>query len=60
MPSSPSVWRRRVLDTVTAEGGCCGCYLRSEGAAGNGSLRITVQGMEPIVLYFEVRKETRV
>ena len=47
-------------DTVTAEGGCCGCYLRSEGASGNGSQRITVQGMEPIVLNFEVRKETRV
>ena len=47
-------------DTVTAEGGCCGCYLRSEGTAGNGSLRVTVQGMEPIVLNYEVRKETRV
>lgn len=43
-------------DTVTAEGGSCGCYLRSEGAAGTGSLRVSVQGMEPVVLNFEVRK----
>ncbi len=43
-------------DTVTAEGGSCGCYLRSEGVTGCGSLRVSVQGLEPVVLNFEVRK----
>ena len=39
---------------VTAEGGLCGCYVRTTGRAGRGSLSITAEGLEPVTLSFTV------
>ena len=40
--------------TVSAEGGLCGCYVRTMGRAGRGSLSITANGLEPVTLSFTV------
>ena len=37
---------------VTAEGGLCGCYVRTMGRAGRGSLSITAEGLEPVTVTF--------
>jgi beta-galactosidase len=39
---------------VSAEGGLCGCYVRTMGRAGRGSLSITAEGLEPVTLAFTV------
>ncbi|MBR0162110.1 MAG: glycoside hydrolase family 2 protein [Oscillospiraceae bacterium] len=41
---------------VTAEGGSSGCYLRSTGRPGTGSLTVSAPGLEPVRLCFEVRE----
>ncbi|WNS40822.1 glycoside hydrolase family 2 TIM barrel-domain containing protein [Paenibacillus sp. MMS20-IR301] len=46
-------------DCVTAEGGMCGTYIRSTGAAGNGTLTISTHQTEPVVLRFSVNIEGR-
>ncbi|AIQ51428.1 glycoside hydrolase family 2 protein [Paenibacillus sp. FSL R7-0331] len=46
-------------DCVTAEGGMCGTYIKSTGAAGNGTLTISTNQTEPVVLRFSVNVEGR-
>ena len=41
---------------VTAEGGMCGCYLKTTGEAGRAELRVASAQTEPLCLRFEVRK----
>ena len=41
-------------DTVTAEGGMCGTYVRSLGRAGRGTLRIKAAGMDEVSIDFTV------
>lgn len=44
-------------DTVCADGGMCGAYVRTTGAPGTGTLRITTAQTEPLELSFRVRLE---
>ena len=46
-------------DAVTAEGGMCGCYVRSTGRAGKATLTVSADGLEPVSLVFSVRKEKK-
>lgn len=39
---------------VTAEGGLCGCYVRTLDRAGRGSLTVWAEGLEPVTLSFQV------
>ena len=41
-------------DVATAEGGMCGTYLRTTGAAGTGKLTVSAHGLEPVVIDFAV------
>ena len=41
--------------TVTAEGGMCGCYIRTIGKAGAAELKLTTSQTEPLSIYFEVK-----
>ena len=41
-------------DTVTAEGGMCGTYVRSLGRTGRGTLRIKAAGMDEVSIDFTV------
>ena len=42
-------------DTVTAEGGMCGCYVKTVGKRGRASLTITAEGCAPVVVDFTVK-----
>ena len=39
---------------ATAEGGMTGCYVKTTGRAGKAELEISVQGLEPVKIEFEV------
>ena len=39
---------------ATAEGGMTGCYVKTIGLAGDAELKISVPGLEPVILKFEV------
>lgn len=43
-------------DTVTAEGGMCGTYIRTLGRPGSAQLRISTAQTEPVTLEFEIRE----
>lgn len=43
-------------DTVTAEGGMCGTYIRTLGRPGSARLRISTAQTEPVTLEFEIRE----
>ena len=43
-------------DTVTAEGGLCGTYVRTTGRTGKASLTLRATGLEPVTLDFTVEK----
>lgn len=43
-------------DTVTAEGGMCGCYLRTKGRRGRAVLTVSTAQTEPVTVEFEVVK----
>ena len=42
-------------DTVTAEGGMCGAYVKTLGKAGHGELRISTAQTETVTIEFEVK-----
>ena len=42
-------------DTVTAEGGMCGTYIRTIGETGTAKLTVSVQGLEPVSVDFEIK-----
>ena len=42
-------------ELVTAEGGMCGTYIRTTGAAGAAKLTVATPGLEPITVEFEVK-----
>ena len=42
-------------DTVTAEGGMCGCYVKTVGKHGKASLTVTAEGCAPVVVEFAVK-----
>ena len=42
-------------DTVTAEGGMCGCYVKTTGRRGKASLTLTAEGCAPVVVDFTVK-----
>ena len=42
-------------DTVTAEGGMCGCYVKTTGRRGKASLTLTAEGCAPVVVDFIVK-----
>jgi beta-galactosidase len=42
-------------ELATAEGGMTGCYIRSTGKAGKGTLVISGQGLDSVEIEFEVR-----
>jgi beta-galactosidase len=42
-------------ELATAEGGMTGCYIRSTGKAGKGTLKISGQGLDSVEIEFEVR-----
>ena len=42
-------------DVVVAEGGMCGAYIRTAGKAGTAKLTLSTDGLEQIVLEFEVK-----
>ena len=42
--------------TVCAEGGMSGCYIRTAGTSGHGSLTVSADGLEAVMLEFEVEK----
>ena len=42
-------------DTVTAEGGMCGCYVRTVGRRGKASLTLTAEGCAPVTVDFIVK-----
>ena len=44
---------------VPFRGGMCGIYVKSLGETGEGKLKLTVEGMEPIEIPFTVTKEER-
>ena len=44
-------------ETVAAEGGMCGAYLRTTGRAGKGSLTVSAPGLEPVTLDFSIVRE---
>lgn len=46
-------------DTVTAEGGMCGTYIRTTGEAGNASLTVSADGLEAITIDLVIRKGER-
>ena len=46
-------------DTVTAEGGMCGTYVRTTGEAGNAKVTISVDGLEDTVIDLVIRKGER-
>ena len=41
-------------DTVTAEGGMCGTFLRTIGSKGKAALTVSADGLEPIQIHFTV------
>ncbi len=41
--------------TVTAEGGLCGCYLRTVGKTGHATLTLSAPGLEPVNVSFTVQ-----
>ena len=41
-------------DWATAEGGMTGCYVKTIGRAGGAELKISVPGLEPVKIGFEV------
>ncbi len=43
-------------DTVTAEGGSTGCYVRTVGRAGKGSLSIETAQTEPVTVEFQITR----
>ncbi len=44
-------------ELICAEGGMCGCYVRTVGESGEGSLRIECGQTEPVTLRFTVSKD---
>jgi len=42
-------------DVVTAEGGMCGTYIRTTGAAGTAKLTVCADGLAPVMVEFEVK-----
>ncbi len=44
-------------DTVTAEGGMCGTYVRTLGRAGRASLRISAPDLAPVSIHFTIEKQ---
>ncbi|MBR2668466.1 MAG: glycoside hydrolase family 2 protein [Solobacterium sp.] len=46
-------------DTVTAEGGMCGTYVRTTGHSGTAKLTIRAEGMTPVVKEFTIEGEQR-
>jgi beta-galactosidase len=42
-------------DTVTAEGGMTGCYLRTLGKRGRATLEISSAQTEPVSIHFTVK-----
>ena len=42
-------------DTVTAEGGMCGCYVRTTGRFGRAALTVSAPGAEPVTVDFTVK-----
>lgn len=44
-------------NTITAEGGMCGTYIRSVGRAGKASLTISTAQTEPVTVEFEIRRK---
>lgn len=44
-------------DTVTAEGGMTGAYVKTTGKAGRGTLTLTTAQTEPVTLQFTVLEE---
>ena len=40
---------------VTAEGGMCGCYVKTNGKRGKASLTVSCEGCAPVVLDFSVK-----
>ncbi len=43
-------------ETVTAEGGSCGCYLRTTGETGEVTLTLHTEQTEDVILHFSVEK----
>ena len=43
-------------ESVSAEGGMCGTYVRTTGRAGRASLTLSTGQTEPVVLHFDVQK----
>ena len=41
-------------DVVTAEGGMCGTYVRTNGEAGSAKLTVSADGLEPVCVEFTV------
>ncbi len=41
-------------ETVVAEGGMTGCYVKSAGRSGTATLRLTSDQTDPVTLYFEI------
>ena len=41
-------------DTVTAEGGMTGCYVKSAGRSGTATVRVSTDQTEPVTVYFEI------
>ena len=42
-------------DTVTAEGGMCGCYVKTVGRRGKASLTLSAEGCESVVIDFVIK-----
>jgi beta-galactosidase len=43
-------------DLITAEGGMCGTYIRTVGKAGKAELRISSNGLESVILTFNINR----
>ena len=43
-------------DIITAEGGMCGTYIRTVGKAGKAELRISSNGLESVILTFNINR----
>ncbi len=44
-------------DVVTAEGGACGCYLRTSGTTGHAALTVSAPQTEPVTMEFVINTE---
>ncbi|MDD5937089.1 MAG: hypothetical protein PUC65_16240, partial [Clostridiales bacterium] len=45
-------------DTISLPGGMSGTYVKTKKDAGEGILKVTSQGVEPVVIHFRIQKKT--